>query len=105
MITRQPTNKMITALQDVTFTCEAIGFNVKYEWRHRKNNSVIGKQSKLTIPRPTPLDEGKYFCVVMTEGGYRFSKNITLKVNGKNVKYLNKFFFAFVSVVILKIQI
>ena len=78
MITRQPTNKMITALQDVTFTCEAKGFNVKYEWK-RHSGSITGKkQSTLTISEATPLHSDQYYCVGMTEGGYAFSNNVTL---------------------------
>ena len=84
MITRQPTNKMIAALQDVTFTCEAKGFNVKYEWKHHRNSSVIGNQSTLTISEAIPFDSDQYYCVAMTEGGYAFSNNVTLTVNGEN---------------------
>ena len=84
MITRQPTNKMITALQDVTFTCEAKGFGVKYEWKRHKSKTVIGRQYTLTISEATPLDEDKYYCVAMTEGGYAFSNNVTLTVDGEN---------------------
>ena len=84
MITRQPTNQMITALQDVIFTCEAKGFRVKYEWK-RHNGSVTGRrQSSLTISEATPLDEDQYYCVAMTEGRYAFSNNVTLRVNGEN---------------------
>ena len=81
MITRQPTNQTITALQDVTFTCKAKGFNVKYEWKRHKGNVTGGRQSSLTISRATPLDEDQYYCVAMTEGGYAFSNNVTLRVN------------------------
>ena len=88
MITRQPTNKMITALQDVTFTCEAKGFEVEYEWKRHRNSSVIGRQSTLTISEATPLDSDQYYCVAMTEGGYAFSNNVTLTVNGEDVKCL-----------------
>ena len=84
MITKQPTNKMISTLQDVTFTCEAKGFEVKYEWKRHRNSSVIGRQSTLTISRATPLDSDQYYCVAMTEGGYAFSNNVTLTVNGEN---------------------
>ena len=83
MITRQPTNQMITALQDVTFTCKAKGFDVKYEWK-RHSGSVTGRrQSNLTISEATLLDEDQYYCVAMTEGGYDFSNNVTLRVNGE----------------------
>ena len=87
MITRQPrpTNKMITALQDVTFTCEAKGFDVKYEWKRHNGSITGGKQSTLTISEATPLDSDQYYCVAMTEGGYAISRNVTLKVNGKSI--------------------
>ena len=82
--TRQPNNQRITALQKVTFTCKAKGFNVNYEWRHHKNNRIIGRGSTYTISRATPLDEDQYYCVAMTEGGYDFSNNVTLTVDGEN---------------------
>ena len=88
MITRQPTNQTITALQDVTFTCVAKGFEVKYEWKQHKNNNIIGRQSTHTISRVTPLDEDQYYCVAMTKGGYAFSNNVTLTVDGKKLTAL-----------------
>ena len=87
MITRQPTNKITTALQDVTLACRAKGFKVKYEWKRHKSSSVIGKQSTLTISRATPLDSDQYYCVAMTEGGYAFSNNVTLTVDGESHPY------------------
>ena len=84
MITRQPTNKMITALQDVTFRCEAEGFEVKYEWKRHNGRVTISKQSTFTISKATPLDSDQFYCVAMTEGGYAFSNNVTLTVNGEN---------------------
>ena len=84
MITRQPTYKNITALQDVTFTCEAKGFMVLYEWKRHNGRVTGGRQSNLTISGATPLDEDQYYCVAMTEGGYVFSNNATLIVNGEN---------------------
>jgi len=104
VITKQPTNqKQITALQDVMFTCEAKGFEMKYEWKHRKNNKIIrkkskiiGKQSSLTISRATPLDKGWYYCVAMTDGGYAFSNNVTLSVDGEDDNcYVDLFLFAY----------
>ena len=84
MITRQPTNKTTTALQDVTFTCVAKGFKVTYQWNH-DNSQISGeKESTLTISGATPLDEGQYYCVAMTEGGYASSNNVTLTVDGEN---------------------
>ena len=89
MITRQPTNQMITVLQNVTFICEAKGFEVEYEWK-RHIGSITGRKftsrrrSTLTISRAIPSDRDQYYCVAMTEGGYAFSNNVTLTVNGKN---------------------
>ena len=57
---------------------------MKYEWKRRNSNSIIGNRSNLTIPKATPLDEDQYYCVAMTKGGYAFSNNVTLRVNGKN---------------------
>ena len=85
MITRQPTNKMITALQDVTFKFITKGFEVIYEWKRHSGHVIDGKQSTLTISEATPLDEDKYYCVAMTEGGYAFSNNVTLTVDGKHI--------------------
>ena len=83
--TRQPTtNQRIIALQEVTFTCTAKGYRVQYEWRHHKDNNIIDTGSTYTISRATPSDEDQYYCVAMTEGGYAFSNNVTLRVDGKN---------------------
>ena len=85
MFSGQPTNKMIIALQNVTFACRAKGFEVKYEWkRHRNGRVTRRKQSTLTISRATPLDSDQYYCVAMTEGGYAFSNNVTLTVDGES---------------------
>ena len=89
MITRQPTNQMNTALQDVTFTCEAKGFDVEYGWKRHNGSVTGGGQSSLTISRATPLDEDQYYCVAMTEGGYDFSNNVTLRVDGKNSNFID----------------
>ena len=83
-VTRQPSRGMITALQRVTFICEAKGYMVVYKWKRHRNSSVIGRESSLIIPRATPLDSDQYYCVAMTEGGYAFSDNVTLTVDGEN---------------------
>ena len=85
-ITKQPTNQKIIALQDVTFAFEAKGFGVIYIWKRHKNSTTIsiGKRSSLTISKVTPLDEDQYYCVARTRGGYAFTNNATLKVDGKS---------------------
>jgi len=86
MITKQPTNqKRITALQEVMFTCKAKGFEVKYEWKHHKNIKITKRrQSSFTISEAIPSDEDQYYCVAMTDGGYAFSNNVTLTVDGED---------------------
>jgi len=76
-------NMTIVALQDVMFTCNASGFNVHYEWRCHSSHGIIGRQSNLTITKATPPDEDQYYCTAMTEGGYVFSNNVTLSVDGE----------------------
>ena len=83
-ITTQPMNVSVVALQDVMFTCEARGFNVKYEWRRHSSSGSIGRQSSLIITKATPPDEDQYYCIAMTEGGYVFSNNVTLSVDGED---------------------
>ena len=75
---------MVVALEHAIFICEARGFEVKYEWKRYNNANVIGNQSNLTIYEATPLDSDQYYCVAMTEGGYAFSNNVTLTVDGEN---------------------
>ena len=84
LITEQPTDQNIIALQNVTFACKAKGFAVIYKWKQHENDTTIAtvKQSSLTISKVTPLDEDQYYCVAITRGGYAFSNNATLKVNG-----------------------
>ena len=75
---------MVEALEYAIFTCKAVGFKVKYEWKRYNSENIIGRQSSLTISRATPLHSDQYYCVAMTEGGYAFSNNVTLIVNGEN---------------------
>ena len=66
---------------------------MKYGWKRHNDSSIIGNQSNLTISEATPSDEGQYYCVAMTEGGYAFSNNVTLRVNGKNNDVRNNVIF------------
>ena len=85
----QPKNNRIIALKNVTFTCTARGFEVKYEWRRHNSSDIIGRWSNLTITRATPPDEDQYYCIAMTEGGYVFSDNVTLSVDGEQCSIVN----------------
>ena len=80
IIIKQPVNKSIHVLQTVTFTCKAVGFDVKYEWKRVGSNNVIGSESNLTIPEVTPSDKGSYYCTVITDGGVITSDIATLSV-------------------------
>ena len=73
----------VVALQMAVFTCKAKGYNVRYDWRRHSSSDAIGRQSSLTITRATPPDEDQYYCIAMTEGGYVFSDNVTLSVDGE----------------------
>ena len=83
-ITKQPSDVMVEAMEHAILTCKARGFEVKYEWKRYNSENIIGNQSTLTIPVATPLNSDQYYCVAMTEGGYAFSNNVTLTVNGEN---------------------
>ena len=89
VITGNLRSKTVTALKTVKFTCSAKGFKLKYKWRRHNSSSVIGKQSTLTISEATPSDSDQYYCVAMTEGGYAFSNNVTLTVNGEDSNHFN----------------
>ena len=84
MITKQPSDVMIKALEHAIFTCKAEGFEVKYKWKRYNSENIIGNQSTLNISQATPLDSDQYYCVAMTEGGSVRSINVTLTVDGEN---------------------
>ena len=83
-VTREPSREIINALQNITFTCNAKGLDVKYEWKRYGNSSVIGRQSTLTISEAIPSDSDQYYCVAMNKEGSVRSINVTLTVNGEN---------------------
>ena len=89
MITRKPKNAVVTALRNVTFICKAKGFEVKYKWQRHSNSKTMGEDSILIISEATPLDSDQYYCVAMTEGGYAFSNNVTLIVDGEDRNHFN----------------
>ena len=89
IITERLKSKNTTALQTVKFTCSAKGFKVKYKWRRHNSSSIVGEKPMLIISEATPLDSDQYYCVAMTEGGYAFSNNVTLTVDGENSNHFN----------------
>ena len=57
---------------------------MKYEWKRHSGSVSDRRQPTLTISQATPLYSDQYYCVAMTEGGYAFSNNVTLTVNGES---------------------
>ena len=84
MITKQPSDVMVEALEHAIFTWRVIGFEVKYEWKRYNSESIIGNQSTLNISRAIPSDAGQYYCVAMTEGGFVRSNNVTLTITSES---------------------
>ena len=84
MITEQPSDVMVEALEYAIFTCKAKGFKVKYEWKRYNSESIIGNQSTLNISRAIPSDDGQYYCVAMTKGGFMRSNNVTLTITSES---------------------
>ena len=84
IITKQPSDVMVEALEHAIFTCKAKGFEVKYEWKRHNSESIIGNQSTLNISQATPLDSDQYYCVAMTKGGSVRSNNVTLIVTSES---------------------
>ena len=84
----EPIDKVVIPLENVTLTCEAEGFHVKYEWRYYNGSddySIISYNSTLTLYRVIPSNSGHYCCVAKTKGEkdhHVFSDNVTLTVNG-----------------------
>ena len=80
----------VTALNDVTLTCERKGLKDVpdgYSW-HRVDSDIpphsSGQNSSIfTIHRITPTDEGNYYCMVARFGHCAKSNNITVIVTSK----------------------
>ena len=87
----QPADEAVVALENVTFTGEAKGFHVRYEWRFYNESYsylVKGNSSTLSLIEVTPLDNGHYCCVAINGKDNQVpSRNATLTVNGNKIKY------------------
>ena len=101
IITKQPMSKSIRILENVTFTCKAVGFEVEYEWKRVGSNNVIGSESSLTISEVTPSDGGHYYCTAITEGGNITSDIVTLSVNRKFSKCDDYFKAYFLDIIVV----
>ena len=70
-----------------------MGFKVRYHWKRHTTHIIIGNHSNLTVSNATPQDNDQYYCIAITEGGYAFSNNVTVTVNGKACMYYLLFIF------------
>ena len=87
----QPTNIIVTALDDVTLTCSTStvseNTSIEYSW-HRVDGDIPAHSSgqntsTLTLHRIVPADEGEYYCMGTMHGHCANSKTVNVRVNGK----------------------
>ena len=88
-IIEPPVSQSVLVLQNATFTCNAIGYKVKYRWISISgsfSSRAIGINSyRLTIVNVIPSDDGMYKCVTTNEGGRTESNAVQLRVLGMYV--------------------
>ena len=81
-----PTPQHVNLTQTVIFTCNAIGYNVSYQWTIGSGSfpsKVTGINSNtLVIPDVRSSDDNTYTCVASNEGGNATSNAIKLTVIG-----------------------
>ena len=90
-IITQPTSPLtVTALEDARFTCLSNVDDATYSW-HRfgsmrvPSRSIRWDNNTLTIPRATPFDLGRYYCIAVKEGISVKSNEAVLVVDGKKL--------------------
>ena len=88
-ITTHPSSTTVIALQDVTLTCSSSVDDVTYSW-HLDGGSLPSRSrgqnsNTLAIPRVTPPDEGRYYCMANKEGISVESNRARVRVNGENL--------------------
>ena len=85
-IIRQPGQQFVDIYQNVTFHCEADGFQVTYLWKKCGGDvhPVLARCSNLVLSDVTPFDNGQYYCEVINDGGATPSNIVTLEVKGNH---------------------
>ena len=85
-IIRQPGQQFVDIYQNVTFHCEADGFQVTYLWKKCDGDvhPVLARCSNLVLSDVTPFDNGQYYCEVINDGGATPSNIVTLEVKGNH---------------------
>lgn len=85
-ITSQPKSLEVFTDQSVTFSVEASGGFLTYQWY--KNDEVIDKETSrfFNINSAKPEDSGNYYCVVSNTEGSAVSEKASLKVFTRDTK-------------------
>ena len=82
----QPSSQQINLTQNATFTCNATGHNVSYQWTIGSGSfpsKVTGINSNtLVIPDVRSSDDNTYTCVASNEGGNASTNATKLTVTG-----------------------
>ena len=86
VIVLHPSSQYINWNQTATFTCNATGYNISYQWTIQSGsfaNKVIGINSNtLVIPDVRTSDVNTYTCVASNEGGNVSSRAARLVATG-----------------------
>jgi len=86
MITTHPSPQSVYLTQTATFTCNAAGYNVSYQWTigsgsfPDKVTSI--NNNTLVIPDVRSSNDNTYTCVASNEGGNVSSNTVQLTVTG-----------------------
>ena len=89
LILTHPSSQSVNLTQTATFTCNATGYNVSYQWTIGSGsfpNKVTDINSNtLVIPNVRSSDDNTYTCVASNEGERVSSNAAQLTVTGKTI--------------------
>jgi hypothetical protein len=81
-ISTQPASQSVCSGSNVTFSVDAVGTGLTYQWRKGGNNIATATGTSYTINNVTTADAGSYDVVVTNSCGNRTSSSAILVVNG-----------------------
>ena len=89
VLVSHPTPQHVNLTQTATFTCNATGYNVSYQWIIGSGSfpsKVTGiNSSTLVIPDVRSSDDNTYTCVASNEGGNASTNATKLTVTGMTI--------------------